>query len=131
VFFDSQPAQWACDWFYVKHPLRDRERNDTWRIEPLINDKLKLEKYKRNRGNSPWVEKRADATEYRVEPESGQWLCPTAHEADQQLRTQLESIHGAGSLHVFAFLQMGRQFSLKNSAEYTPLIQWSGMGIQR
>lgn len=130
VFFDSQHAQWACDWFYVKHPLRDRERNDTWRIEPLINDKLKLEKYERNRGYSPWVEKRANATEYRIEPESGQWLCPTIHEADQQLRTQLESIHGAGSPHVLTFLQMGRQFSLKNAADHPPLIRWSGIGPQ-
>lgn len=131
VFFDSQPAQWACDWFYVKHPLRDRQSNDAWRIEPLINDKLKLEKYERNHGDSAWVEKCANATEYRIESDNGQWLCPTIHEADQQLRAQLESIHGAGSLHVFAFLQMGRQFSLKNASDHLPLIRWSGIGIQR
>ena len=130
VFFHSQHAQWACDWFYVKHPLRDRQRNDTWRIEPIINGKLKLEKYERNQGYSLWVEKCADATEYRIEPESWQWLCPTIHEADQELRTQLESMHGANSLHVLTFLQMGRQFSLKNSAEYTALIQWSGIGTK-
>jgi CRISPR-associated endonuclease/helicase Cas3 len=130
VFFDPQHAQWACDWFYVKHPLRDRQRNDAWRIEPIINDKLKLEKYERNRGYSPWVEKCADATEYRIDPECWQWLCPTIHEADQQLRTQLESLHGAGSPHVMAFLQIGRQFSLKNVAEHAPLIQWSGIGPQ-
>ena len=126
-FFDPEHGQWACDWFYVKYPLRNRQQDETWQAIPLATGQLQLKKYERNHAGEPWVLKNSRTTEQRPDDESRQWLCPSVSKAARHLRNQLTALYGAEHSQTSDFMTLAQQFSIDLSGNQEPAIHWAGV----
>ena len=128
AFFDEHNEQWACDWFYVNHPLRDKDRTETWRAQPLHDGCIRLERYEPNHRGNPWIEQRHSDREALADNPAATWLSPNVHLAEQGLVQQLEAMYGQGSAQVSESLQLARQFAMPGAArEAFPVITWTGI----
>lgn len=127
-FFDEHNEQWACDWFYVNHPLREKDFSETWRAQPLPDGRLLLERYEPNHRGSPWVEQRNGDRETLAIHPAATWLSPSVHDAEQRLRRQLEAMYGPGAAQISESLQRARQFSMPGTdGSAYPVISWTGI----
>lgn len=125
VFFQPDHEQWACDWFYLRYPLREAEAREAWRVTPTVNGELELKKHNRTRTKSrEWLTECTTAHEKRPADETTLWLSPDLYAADQAMRERLAQMFGADD--ALDLMEQARQFTVQGKTAL-PQLYWSGV----
>ncbi|WP_409420104.1 HD domain-containing protein [Pseudaeromonas sp. ZJS20] len=124
--FSSDNKYWACDWLYLRYPLRDSNQNATWRA--LVNEHsngYKLELFEPN-NNRHWTDKSCNKHEYECDDMC--WLSPSLLDATKKMRAILEVTYHDAPERIDAALKETSQFGTgKDKTTEDIQITWAGV----
>ncbi len=135
AFFQPEHEQWACDWFYLRYPLREAEASETWRVIPTVNGRLELQKHQNTiKAKRQWTTLHSDSHEERPDNEAALWLSPDLYDADNAMFAKLD--RAFGHANAYGLLEQARQFAVRapltrDKTCIVPRLSWAGIRTQK